>query len=94
MKMTRVSGESRRRQACGRTIWIVDAHRDNEMRFVVHADEKLIAFLELESGDSRGSSGDSDSTKDVIERPLVTLFCGKRRSEVPKKRTAAHRKSD
>jgi len=31
-----------------RTIWIVDAHRDGE-RFIVHADEKLTAFLELES---------------------------------------------
>jgi hypothetical protein len=25
----------------GRTIWIVDAHRDDGKRFVVHADEKL-----------------------------------------------------
>jgi hypothetical protein len=33
----------------GRTIWIVDAHRDDGQRFVVHADEKLTAFLELES---------------------------------------------
>jgi hypothetical protein len=33
----------------GRTIWIVDAHRDNESGFVVRADEKLTAFLELES---------------------------------------------
>jgi hypothetical protein len=33
----------------GQTIWIVDAHRDNGKRFVVHADEKLTAFLELES---------------------------------------------
>ena len=32
----------------GRTIWIVDAHRDNGKRFVVHAEEKLTAFLELE----------------------------------------------
>jgi hypothetical protein len=32
----------------GRTIWIVDAHRDNGQRFVVQADEKLTAFLELE----------------------------------------------
>jgi hypothetical protein len=29
-------------------IWIVDAHRDDGRRFVVHADEKLTAFLELE----------------------------------------------
>jgi hypothetical protein len=27
--------------------WIVDAHRDNGKRFVVRADEKLTAFLEL-----------------------------------------------
>ena len=33
----------------GRTIWIVDAHRDDGRRFVVQADEKLTAFLELES---------------------------------------------
>ena len=32
----------------GRTIWIVDAHRDDGKRYVVHADEKLTAFLELE----------------------------------------------
>jgi hypothetical protein len=33
----------------GRTIWIVDAHRDNGKRFVARSDEKLTAFLELES---------------------------------------------
>ena len=33
----------------GRTIWIADAHRDDRKRFVVHAEEKLTAFLELES---------------------------------------------
>ena len=33
----------------GRTIWIVDEHRDDGQRFVVHADEKVTAFLELES---------------------------------------------
>jgi hypothetical protein len=32
-----------------RTIWIADAHRDHGKRFVVHADEKLTAFLELEA---------------------------------------------
>jgi hypothetical protein len=32
----------------GRTIWIADAHRDGK-RFIVRADEKLTAFLELES---------------------------------------------
>ena len=32
----------------GRTIWIAGAHRGDGKRFVVHADEKLTAFLELE----------------------------------------------
>jgi hypothetical protein len=32
----------------GRTIWIVHAHRDDGRRFIVHADEKLSAFVELE----------------------------------------------
>jgi hypothetical protein len=33
--------------ACWRTIWIIDAHRDGQ-RFVARADEKLTAFLETE----------------------------------------------
>ena len=42
----------------GRTIWIADAHRDDGRRFIVRADEKLTAFLEVEaaiyaSGDSQ-----------------------------------------
>ena len=32
----------------GRTIWIADAHRGDRKRYVVRADEKLTAFLELE----------------------------------------------
>ena len=32
----------------GRTIWIADAHRGDGKRFIVHADEKRTAFLELE----------------------------------------------
>ena len=34
--------------SCGRTVWIVDAHRDDGKRFVVHSEEKLTAFLELQ----------------------------------------------
>jgi hypothetical protein len=30
-------------------MWIAEAHRDNGKRFVVRAEEKLTAFLELES---------------------------------------------
>jgi hypothetical protein len=33
----------------GQTIWIADAHRDNGKRFVAHAEEKVTAFMELES---------------------------------------------
>jgi hypothetical protein len=33
----------------GHTIWIVDAHRGDGKRFVVRAEEKLTAFIELES---------------------------------------------
>jgi hypothetical protein len=40
--------------AHGRTIWIVDAHCDGK-RFIVHADEKLTAFLELESAARKNS---------------------------------------
>jgi hypothetical protein len=32
-----------------RTIWIVDAHRDDGKRFVVRAEEILTAVVELES---------------------------------------------
>jgi len=31
-----------------RTIWVTDAHRDDGKRFIVRADEKLTAFIELE----------------------------------------------
>jgi hypothetical protein len=33
----------------GRTIFVADAHRDDGKRYVVHADETLTAFLELEA---------------------------------------------
>jgi len=32
----------------GQTIFVADAHRDDGRRFIVHADEKLSAFVELE----------------------------------------------
>jgi hypothetical protein len=33
----------------GRTIFVADAHRDDGKRFVVRANDKLPAFLELEA---------------------------------------------
>jgi len=32
----------------GRTIWIADAHRSDGKRFIVRAEEKLTAFLEVQ----------------------------------------------
>ena len=32
-----------------RIIWVADAHRDDGKRFVMHAHQKLTAFLELQS---------------------------------------------
>jgi hypothetical protein len=32
----------------GQTIFVTDAHRDDERRFIVHADEKFSAFLGLQ----------------------------------------------
>jgi hypothetical protein len=39
----------------GRTIWIADAHRSDGKSFVIRADEKLTACLELESAISESS---------------------------------------
>jgi len=39
----------------GRTIFTVDAHRNENQRFIVRADEKLTAFLALKSIIVRGS---------------------------------------
>jgi hypothetical protein len=43
----------------GGTGWIADAHRGDGKRFVVRADEKLTAFLELESA-IRAAEGSKD----------------------------------
>ena len=47
----------------GRTIWIVDAHRDDGKRFVMQADEKLTAFLELESAIRAAASASPQQTE-------------------------------
>src|SRR5262245_39823656 len=41
----------------GRTIWIADAHRGDGKRFVVRADEKQTAFLELEAAVRKRQGG-------------------------------------
>jgi hypothetical protein len=52
----------------GRTIWIADAHRDGE-HFIVRADEKLTAFIELEATirkrAQRGQVGEGEKRRTV-----------------------------
>jgi hypothetical protein len=57
----------------GRTIWIADAHRSDGKRFVVRADEKLTAFVELETaidacGELSRQAGGIFSKLGVIKR--------------------------
>ena len=47
----------------GRTIFIADAHRGDGNRFAVRADEKLTAFVELESACSERASSVKTSTE-------------------------------
>ena len=52
----------------GRTIWIADAHRDVK-RFVVRADEKLTAFLELEAAITATAKCGRDHQADAPQSP-------------------------
>ena len=45
----------------GRQFWVVAAEREGTGRFIVHADEKLTAFLELEAAICAG--GELDLTR-------------------------------
>jgi hypothetical protein len=40
----------------GRTIFVTDAHRGDDQRFIVRAGEKLTAFVELESAIRAGAA--------------------------------------
>jgi hypothetical protein len=63
----------------GRTIWIADAHRDNGKRFIVRADEKLTAFLELErvTGESLRFPMPDNSAQFLHDSAFVGLSPGK-----------------
>jgi hypothetical protein len=50
----------------GRTMWIVDAHRDGK-RFIVRANEKLTAFM----GAGNGYSGFAKSNVGLFSRRTV-----------------------
>jgi hypothetical protein len=50
----------------GRTIFVADAHREDRKRFIMRADKKLTAVMELESG-SRVSG------KTLLKNPALLL---------------------
>ena len=54
-----------------RQFWVVAAEREDAGRFIVRADEKLTAFLELEGGDSGARASNPASTKN---RALAAQF--------------------
>jgi hypothetical protein len=64
----------------GRAMWIVDAHRDGGKRFVVHADELLTAFGELEAEISHAQAS-ADPVAACQARPYK-LRCNIRLSKV------------
>jgi hypothetical protein len=66
----------------GRTIWILDAHRDDGKRFVVLAEDKLTAFIELESA-IRGRS----LAIGPRQRPVVMALAWRQASSRPVKDT-------
>jgi hypothetical protein len=55
----------------GRTISIADAHRGDGKRFVVQVDEKLTAFLELESATRALGRIASTSWRGFVEIPRI-----------------------
>jgi hypothetical protein len=58
----------------GRTIWIVDAHRDDGKRFAARAEERLTAFVELQSATRSAPRRTQLVTKNV----LATQFAPQR----------------
>jgi hypothetical protein len=51
---------------------ITDAHRDDGKRFVVHADEKLTAFIEREIRDSHEPRGGHERAR-VLDIPETVI---------------------
>ena len=59
------------KRAGRRTIFVADAHRDDGRRFIVRADEKLTAFVELEKSDSRIRGGSK-----LVNHFVVAVYSG------------------
>ena len=63
---------------CGRTLWIADAHRGDGKRFVVSADDKLTAFVGLESAILGTLSRKGSRTKGQHDIPAEASFTERR----------------
>jgi hypothetical protein len=67
-----------------RTIWIVDAHRDDGKRFVVRADEMLTAFMELEAAHAianrLGPTANLCNPEQRLPEKSQTILAGSRRA--------------
>jgi hypothetical protein len=57
----------------GRTIWVADADRDDGKRFIVHAVEKLTAFLELEAAVRNRQSTPATEKQERDSPPEIPL---------------------
>jgi hypothetical protein len=69
----------------GRTIWITDAHRDDEKRIVVHSDEIMTAFLELELATRELSRFcNLDSSAPSSGHSAVYSVCLRRKNVLPR----------
>jgi hypothetical protein len=66
-------------ECAGRTIWIADAHHDRK-RFVVRADQKLTAILELDWQSNRilGRSRDASLSRpeEFLNRRIRSILIG------------------
>jgi hypothetical protein len=78
-----------------RTIFVADAHRGDNQRFIVQADEKLTAFLELESVIEKVSA-QLELTKSTPQIALCEQWavCHPRAFPVKKERTGRTTISD
>lgn len=59
----------------GRTIWIVDGHRDDGKRYVARVDDILTAFLELESALPRKSQTSWKTIDENLSKAGWTRGC-------------------
>jgi hypothetical protein len=65
----RCFGDVRIHHANGQTIWIADAHRGDGKRFVVRTDEKLTAFIKLQSPFASGLAESRSPVMVVVCHP-------------------------